>query len=75
MNGIEEVKQVYRSAINSTTLHGPTHFNEVIDEINQRCEAAELSQYHQEYNILLILTDGIIMDMDKTIDEIVRGSD
>ena len=30
---------------------------------------------NQEYHSLLILTDGIINDMQKTIDEIVRGSD
>lgn len=35
----------------------------------------EVSQYHQAYQILLIITDGIINDMDKTIDEVVRGSD
>jgi len=30
---------------------------------------------NQKYNILLILTDGVINDMNKTIDEIVRGSE
>ena len=35
----------------------------------------EVSQYHQQYQILLIITDGIINDMPKTIDEIVRGAD
>lgn len=34
-----------------------------------------MSAYHQSYNILLIITDGVISDMPKTIDEIVRGSD
>lgn len=35
----------------------------------------EESQYNQKYNILVILTDGVIMDQDKTIKEIVNGSD
>lgn len=35
---------------------------------------AEVSQYNQKYSILLIITDGIINDMEKTIDQIVRGS-
>lgn len=35
----------------------------------------EVSQYHQQYQILLIITDGIINDMEKTVDEIVRGAD
>lgn len=29
---------------------------------------------NQKYSILCILTDGVINDMQKTIDEIVRGS-
>jgi vacuolar-type H+-ATPase subunit F/Vma7 len=35
----------------------------------------EVSSYNQQYQILLIITDGIINDMDATIDEVVRGSD
>ena len=34
----------------------------------------QVSQGNQKYNILLIITDGIINDMQKTIDQIVRGS-
>ena len=34
----------------------------------------EESQYNQKYNILLILTDGVINDIAQTIDEIVRAS-
>lgn len=33
-----------------------------------------MSQSTQKYTICLILTDGIINDMQKTIDEIVAGS-
>ena len=43
-------------------------FAKIIDEINGRCEATEISQYNQEYHILLIITDGIINDMPQTID-------
>lgn len=34
----------------------------------------EESQYNQKYNILLILTDGTIMDEQETIDQIVAAS-
>jgi len=37
-------------------------------------EGLEVSQNNQKYLILLIITDGIINDMEKTIDQIVRGS-
>ena len=30
---------------------------------------------NQKFHILMIVTDGVISDMNKTIDEIVRGSD
>lgn len=33
------------------------------------------SQQNQQYNILLIITDGIISDLQKTIDQIVYGSE
>jgi hypothetical protein len=34
-----------------------------------------MSPKHQHYSILLILTDGLITDMQKTIDTIVAASD
>ncbi len=37
-------------------------------------EDLKVSQDNQKYIILLIITDGIINDMEQTIDEIVRGS-
>jgi len=57
-------------------LSGPTYFNEIMNQINNLCEymSGEVSQANQKYNILLILTDGIINDMRETVDQIVRGS-
>ena len=37
-------------------------------------KAQEVSQLNQQYFILLLITDGIINDMQKTIDEIVNAS-
>jgi len=34
-----------------------------------------MTQFNQKYTICLILADGVIMDLDKTIDTIVQGSD
>jgi hypothetical protein len=36
--------------------------------------AVEMSQFNQKYTVLLILTDGVINDLDRTIDEVVKGS-
>jgi vacuolar-type H+-ATPase subunit F/Vma7 len=30
-------------------LYGPTHFSEIIAEVNSRCEASEVSAYNQDY--------------------------
>ena len=74
-NGIDGVIGAYKHALNNVNLYGPTNFSEIISKINDRCEVCEVSAYNQTYNILLIITDGVISDMPKTIDEIVRGSD
>jgi copine 5/8/9 len=38
-------------------------------------ESDPVSQERQKFNILLLITDGIINDMSKTIDQVVRGSE
>ena len=38
-------------------------------------ESIGVSQRRQRYNILMIITDGLINDIETTIDEVVRGSD
>jgi hypothetical protein len=60
-----------------TELYGPTKFSSILKYVNDfvHSQSGEISQFNQVYNICLILTDGIINDMDATIDEIVRASD
>ena len=50
------------------TLYGPTNFAPVLDLVNEMTEKMNCSQQDQQYNILLIITDGIITDLQKTID-------
>ena len=33
-----------------------------------------MSQHNQQYFVLLVLTDGVITDMEKTVSEIVNAS-
>lgn len=73
-NGISEVEKAYMNALHKTTMHGPTNFAEILDEINDRLEICEVSKWNQEYHVLMILTDGCITDLQNTVDEIVRGS-
>lgn len=67
-NGIDGVEQAYQKCLQNVKFYGPTNFSEIISTINDRCEAIEVSQYNQEYHMLMILTDGIISDMQETID-------
>ena len=75
VNGIESVISHYRAALQSCQLYGPTHFSKILAEQNDFAQSANVSQNNQKFHILLILTDGVINDMQKTIDEIVRGSE
>lgn len=73
-DGIEGVVNAYKHALSSVNLYGPTYFSQVIKMIVDMAENERVSQGNMKYFILLIITDGIINDMQKTIDEIVRGS-
>ena len=75
--GLDNVIRVYRNSLHHCALYGPTNFGSILAQINAHCahQKAEQSQYNQKYNILLILTDGAIMDMQQTIDELVAASD
>ena len=64
----------YNNVLQNIQLHGPTYFSEIINKSAQYASSNELSQENQQYYILLIITDGIINDLDKTIDEIALAS-
>ena len=73
--GLEGILEAYQNSLKHTQLYGPTHFNEILKIVNDMAEQLNVSQNNQKYQILMIITDGIINDMVKTIDEIVRGSE
>ena len=74
VDGLEGVMEAYKNALKNVNLYGPTNFAPIIELINDMAEGEQVDQMNQKYNILLIITDGIINDMQKTIDQIVRGS-
>ena len=74
VDGLDGVVDAYKNALKNVNLYGPTNFAPIIELVNDMAEADEVDQANQKYNILLIITDGIINDMQKTIDQIVRGS-
>ncbi len=69
--GVQGLLEAYHTALQHVTLYGPTNFSPVINHVQR---FAETYQDGKQYFVLLILTDGIITDMDQTIDSIIRAS-
>ena len=70
--GIDNIIKVYRDCINNEkiTFSGPTEFAPLIGNVISKINQDDLYEYH----ILMILTDGVIDDLQKTIDIIVEAS-
>jgi hypothetical protein len=73
-DGLDGVLEAYKNSLNNVDLYGPTYFHKMLNMVNDMAEGLEVSQQNQNYMILLIITDGIINDMQESIDQIVRGS-
>lgn len=58
----------YKSSLKNVNLYGPTNFAPILELVCDMAEEEKVTQDHQKYFILLIITDGIINDMQKTID-------
>ena len=72
---IDNIIKKYKESLDKVTFSGPTYFapviNKVMSEIND-----DLENHKEEnhYYILLILTDGVIIDMIETVNCIVEAS-
>ncbi|KAK9765731.1 hypothetical protein K7432_005696 [Basidiobolus ranarum] len=78
--GIKGILDTYAEAFLTVQPSEPTYFAQVIDEACNRLEyelaqARRNSSYIQNYHALLIITDGRIDDMEKTIASIIRASE
>lgn len=69
VGSIDEMISVYKSALEITTLYGPTMFAPLINNI---CSLSVNNSHI--YMVLMIITDGMIIDMPQTIDEIIKAS-
>ena len=64
---IDNVIRVYKESLNKVTLSGPTFFAPIIEKVMSEIKK-NLNECPQEnhYEILMILTDGLINDMQET---------
>ena len=72
--GVNELMGLYSNALKSVSLSGPTYFGQILEETVKLATTCK-QQGSRTYQTLLILTDGDIHDMDKTIDLIYRSAD
>ena len=68
---IEGVINCYHQCLSNLTFSGPTYFSPII---NQVITLIKLKSNNLQYQVLMILTDGIINDMNETVDALVEGS-
>eukprot|EP01091_Cochliopodium_minus_P012551 TRINITY_DN3823_c1_g1_i1.p1 TRINITY_DN3823_c1_g1~~TRINITY_DN3823_c1_g1_i1.p1 ORF type:complete len:724 (-),score=170.10 TRINITY_DN3823_c1_g1_i1:161-2263(-) len=72
VHGLQGILDSYSRSLKSVVLYGPTIFSQILRTAFSLAEGC--TQDNQSYQILLILTDGVIDDMQASIDEIVRGN-
>ena len=70
---IDNVLKKYHECIEKErlTFSGPTEFAPLIKTVISRIDSSDLFEYH----ILMILTDGVIDDLQSTIDALVEASE
>ncbi|KAI4301859.1 hypothetical protein L6164_035097 [Bauhinia variegata] len=74
VEGVEGIMAAYESALHNITLAGPTMFGPVINMAAQ-IAAHSISHNCTKYYVLLIITDGVVTDLQETIDALVKASD
>ena len=74
IQGIDGILQAYRNILSQTKLYGPTFFHYIINQVISMVKEDVIAENKMNYTILMILTDGIIDDMDDTIDSLVEAS-
>ncbi|KAK3023614.1 hypothetical protein RJ639_043882 [Escallonia herrerae] len=72
--GVEGIMAAYAAALHNVTLSGPTLFGPVISNAAE-IAAQSLSNNNGKYFVLLIITDGVLTDLQETKDALVRASD
>ena len=68
---IQNIIQEYHKALSIVQLWGPTNFGPILKTTNNIIKA---ENDKLKYHILMILTDGMIDDIDNTINELVNSS-
>jgi len=71
---VQGILDCYRKFLPEAKLGGPTFFSPLISKCNAIAKNIKKHNNSDVYSVLIILTDGLICDMDDTIDDIVEAS-
>ncbi|GCC22535.1 copine-3-like isoform X1 [Chiloscyllium punctatum] len=72
--GVQGIADAYRNCLPQVQLYGPTNFSPIINHVGRFAAAAAQQHKASQYFILLIITDGVITDLDETRQAIVNAS-
>ncbi|XP_064409863.1 copine-3 isoform X1 [Latimeria chalumnae] len=72
--GVQGIVDAYRTCLPQVRLCGPTNFSPIITHVTRFAAAATSQQTASQYFVLLIITDGVITDLDQTRQAIVNAS-
>lgn len=74
-HGVDDIIAAYYNSISNVKLYGPTNFSPVINGCTRiASESLRTEEHGSQYFVLLIVTDGIITDMEKTKQAIVNAA-
>ncbi|KAL1313064.1 hypothetical protein AAHE18_16G084800 [Arachis hypogaea] len=73
--GVEGIMDAYATALHNVTLSGPTLFGPVINTAAEMAAKSLASHNGTKYYVLLIITDGVVTDLQETINALVKASD
>uniref|UniRef100_A0A7N6C509 Copine-2 n=1 Tax=Anabas testudineus TaxID=64144 RepID=A0A7N6C509_ANATE len=73
-SGVEGIAQAYSACLPHIRFYGPTNFAPIINHVARFAAQALQQEKAAQYFTLLIITDGVISDMDETRHAIVQAS-
>jgi len=72
-SGVDGILAAYHQSLHNVQLYGPTNFSPVINHVANFARAYQHDP--SNYFVLLIITDGVITDLDATKKAVIHASD
>uniref|UniRef100_A0A8C9WAQ0 Copine-2 n=1 Tax=Scleropages formosus TaxID=113540 RepID=A0A8C9WAQ0_SCLFO len=73
-SGVEGIAEAYSACLPHIRFYGPTNFSPIINHVARFASQAIQQETAAQYFILLIITDGVISDMDETRHAVVQAA-